>query len=228
MSRFVLIHTLPPLVSVFATLAAELLPGVQPFHVLDEPLLERVRQRGGAADEDAGRLAAHVAEAAAIGAGAVLVTCSTLSPLVPAVRGRVTLPVLAIDEAMIAEAVQLGGRIGVIATAASTLEPTQALLETEARRTGRQITTETLLVAGALPALLAGEGDVHDRLVAAAVLDLAARSDVIVLAQASIARTLAVIPEPARGVPILSSPHLALAQVREILSTAEARRTQSP
>jgi hypothetical protein len=70
----VLVHTVPPLVSVFQTLVAELLPGVRLFHVLDEPMVERVKRRGGLADEDGVRLAQHVEAAAAIGADVVLVT----------------------------------------------------------------------------------------------------------------------------------------------------------
>jgi hypothetical protein len=54
--------------------------------------------------------------------------------------------------------------------------------------------------------------------VARAALDLAARSDVVVLAQASMARTLAAMPENQRPAPILSSPHLALAQVKTTLA----------
>ena len=42
----VFIHTVPPLLPVFAQLGAELLPGVKVFHILDEPLIERVRRRG--------------------------------------------------------------------------------------------------------------------------------------------------------------------------------------
>ena len=53
----VLVHTVPPLVSVFQTLVTELLPGVRLFHILDEPMVERVKRRGGLADEDGVRLA---------------------------------------------------------------------------------------------------------------------------------------------------------------------------
>ena len=50
-------------------------------------------------------------------------------------------------------------------------------------------------------------------------LELAAQVDVVVLAQASMARVLEIIPEEEREVPILSSPHLALAQVHREIST---------
>ena len=73
-NRVVFIHTVPPLVSVFTQLGADLLPGVILYHILDEPLVERVRRRGVLAPEDAERLAIHVKAAAEIGADVVLVT----------------------------------------------------------------------------------------------------------------------------------------------------------
>ncbi|MFN8466509.1 MAG: aspartate/glutamate racemase family protein [Caldilineaceae bacterium] len=213
----VLVHTVPPLIEVFNRLAAELLPGVRLLHVLDEPLLEQVRRRGHLADEDALRLGTHVQEAARIGAAAVLITCSTVSPCVDAVRDQAEVPVLRIDEVMIREAVVQGSYIGVIATNRTTLEPTRQLLQAEGARTGRQIDVELLLVEGALPALLNGDGAAHDRLVRQAILSLAPRVDVVVLAQASIARVMSVLAQDPLGIQVLSSPHLALQQVARLL-----------
>lgn len=215
--QLLLVHTVPPLLEVFSRLTAELLPGVKILHILDEPLLERVRRRRGLASEDTARLATHVAEAAEVGADVVLVTCSTMSPCVDDLVGKTPIPVIKIDEAMIAEAVRLGSRIGVIATNWTTLEPTRALLETEARRTSKTIASELILVEGSLPALLAGDGTTHDRLVREAIVSLAQDCDVVLLAQASMARVLDVIPDDERRVPILSSPHLALAQISALL-----------
>ena len=213
----VLVHTVPPLIEVFNRLAAELLPGVRVLHVLDEPLLEQVRQRGHLADEDALRLGTHVQAAASIGAAAVLVTCSTVSPCVDTVREQAELPVLRIDEVMIRDAVVQGRRIGVIATNRTTLEPTRQLLLAEAARTGTQVEVELVMVEGALPALLNGDGAAHDRLVRLAVLALATRSDVIILAQASIARVMSVLSLDALPIRVLSSPHLALHQAARLL-----------
>jgi aspartate/glutamate racemase len=217
-NHVVFIHTVPPLVSVFTQLGAELLPGVELYHILDEPLVERVRRRGALAPEDTKRLATHVDVAADLGADVVLVTCSTISPCVDAIRAAAQIPVLTIDEAMIAEAVRLGSRIGVVATSRTTLEPTRMLLGAEAQRAGKTIEVDLVFVDEALSALLAGNGETHDRLVKSAVTALAGRSDVVVLAQATMARVLSVIPESALPIPILSSPHLALVQVRDLLT----------
>ncbi len=214
----VLVHTVPPLLAVFDRLAAEILPGVRVLHLLDEPLLERIRRRGCLAEEDGARLHAHVQEAAAIGAAAVLVTCSTLSPCAKVLAAQAALPLLRIDEAMIAQAVRLGRRIGVIATNRTTLEPTRQLLQDAAVQTGLMIDVELCMVDGALPALLAGDGAAHDALVRQAVLDLARRVEVLVLAQASTARVLDVLGGNEPAVPLLSSPHLALRQVAALLA----------
>jgi len=90
----VLVHTVPPLVDAFTQWCAELLPGVRVLHILDEAMLDRIKQRGDRAPEDDERLAEHVALAQAVGAGAVLVTCSTVSLCVDAIRGRFSVPVL--------------------------------------------------------------------------------------------------------------------------------------
>jgi Asp/Glu/hydantoin racemase len=216
--RVVLIHTIPFLIDVFKHLGDNLLPGVWITHILDEPLLEQVRQRGELAAEDSERLLSHVLIAADIGADAVLVTCSTVSPCVDDVRPQVKIPVKKIDEAMIAQAVKVGKRIGVVATAETTLEPTRRLLQEEASRLNKPIEVKMALVEGALPALMRGEGSLHDRLVTEATLELAKSMDVIILAQASMARVLAQISESECQAPVLSSPHLALEQLRPILA----------
>ena len=221
----VLVHTVPMLLPVFTRLCSEMLPRVRIHHILDEPLLERLKQRGRLGPEDGERLLQHAALARQIGAGLVLVTCSSISPAVDGVREQAPVPMLKIDEAMIARAVELGGRIGVVATAPTTLQPTRQALEAEAERRGRRVSVELVLVEGAMSALQAGDGDTHDRLVREAVLALMPRVDGVVLAQASMARVLQVLPQAERSVPVLSSPHLALERVLAILATMVARET---
>jgi Asp/Glu/hydantoin racemase len=213
----VFIHTISPLIGVFDQLAAELLPGVLVKHILDEPLMEGIRQRGVSTSSDSARLWDHIKMAESIRARAVLVTCSTLSPLLDNLRPLTALPLVKIDEAMIAAAVQAGDRLGVLATNPTALASTQMLLEAQARKSGREIACELRLVDGAFSALLNGKTEEHDRLVRQAVLELGSGVDVVVLAQASMARVIAEIPEDERRTPIFSSPHLALKQVRELL-----------
>jgi Asp/Glu/hydantoin racemase len=213
----VLLHTIPGLVGAFTAWCADELPGVRVLHVLDEPMLERIKQRGQDDPADDAHLLDHVGVAQAIGASALLVTCSSVSRAVARVRDRAAIPLFAIDDPMAAEAVRIGGRVSVVATAPTTLEPSRELLEATAERSGRTIEVHLQLVEGALPALLAGDAPLHDRLVVAALREVAPESDVIVLAQATMARVLDALTTDPLAVPVLASPQLALAAVRKAI-----------
>jgi hypothetical protein len=125
--------------------------------------------------------------------------------------------VMKIDDAMIESAVERGNAIGVVATASSTLNPTRQALLKQAEDTGKKIEVKTLLVERALDLLMGGDGEAHDRLVGEAVMRMSGEVDVVVLAQASMARVLDVLPEEERSVPVLSSPHLALKRVDKLV-----------
>ena len=70
--------------------------------------------------------------------------------------------------------------------------------------------------------MLAGDVATHDRLVGARLRELTGSVDVIVLAQASMARVVANLPPEERTIPILSSPELAMARAAEVMA-ANAR-----
>jgi Asp/Glu/hydantoin racemase len=123
-------------------------------------------------------------------------------------------PLVRIDEAMADEAVRIGSRIGVVATLASTLEPTAQLIE----RKGDGITVTAHLCEGAFEALSAGDRDRHDELVREGLRAVLAGNDVVVLAQASMARVVDTLAEDERSVPILSSPRLAMERVAALLA----------
>ena len=74
--KLLFVHTLASLVDVFNRLAGRLLPSVERIHIVDEPLLERVRRRGALAPADSERLRRHVEMAGDIGADAVLAEAS--------------------------------------------------------------------------------------------------------------------------------------------------------
>jgi hypothetical protein len=67
-----------------------------------------------------------------------------------------------------------------------------------------------------MAALQRGDGDTHDRILLAALPDLAAQVELVLLAQASMARLLPRLP--ALPVPVLTSPKLAIEHLREVMS----------
>jgi Asp/Glu/hydantoin racemase len=216
-----LIHTSPVLVPAFNALAKQLLEGVRWFHMVDESLIQETIRAGHLEKSTVRRLANHVESATQAGANVVLVTCSSIGPAVPAARALFDIPILRIDERMAERAVGLGRRIGVIATLPTTLEPTVDVLHETAAQLGASVEVESCLCNGAFEAVLNGDTETHDRSVTRHMLELATSVDVIVLAQASMARVAEQISREAARVPILSSPPLAMAQAREVLESLD-------
>jgi hypothetical protein len=202
-----LLHTVPDLAGRFQRLAADLAPGRALIHVADPTLLADAVERGVTPDltERVGR---HVDHLIGIGVAAVLVTCSSIGECADEVAARREVPVLRVDRPMVREAIDLatrsGGRIVVLATVVSTLEPTRRLVEREAQLAGHRVTVDARVVAGAAAARSAGNVARHDDLVRTAVAEAVEQADVVVLAQASMAD--AVPQSPAADVPVLSSP----------------------
>jgi len=217
MSTLVLIHTVQVLLDEFKRMCSKVIPDVELMHVLDEPLLRIVQKRGKFDKQDVSRMRSHAEAAEKAGADAILVTCSTLSPLVDEVRPSVGIPIVKIDEAMIQAAVEQGNTIGVVATAESTLKPTCDTLFQYAVKYGKSIRTEKKYVEDAIEALINGDGNLHDELVKKAIADLSQRVEIIILAQASMARVLDIMEEENCNVPILSSPYIALRSIRQYL-----------
>jgi Asp/Glu/hydantoin racemase len=212
-----LIHTTPVLIAGFTDLCKELLPGVPIFHIVDESLIKNTIQAGRLEKRTIRRLVNQVESAAEAGADAVLVTCSSIGQAVPVARQLFDFPVFRIDEPMAEKAVRSGKRIGALATLRTTLDPTVKLLEETAGRQGRSCEIVSSLCEGAFEAVCEGDAPTHDRLVREKLLEMLQRVDVVVLAQASMARIIPQIPEGTKTVPILSSPRLALEHVHNML-----------
>lgn len=223
--RLALIHTVGSLPPVFADLARESLPGVETRDIVDEALLGEAIAAGRIPEATAARLGAHVEEALHDGADLVLVTCSSMGPAVDALVAR-GFPVLRVDEALADAAIRSGDRIGVIATLSTTLGPTADLIRRRAAALGRepgQVAIVTELVQGAFAELKAGNLDRHDELVRDGLRRLIPQVDVVVLAQASMARVAATLaPGEAHGRPILSSPRLGVERAAERLGLRPA------
>ena len=126
-------------------------------------------------------------------------------------------PVLRVDQPMADLAVQTGRRVGVIATLPTTLNPTADLVNRRSAVAGRRIELTSQLCEGAFEALMSGDAAKHDKMVAVALKELSQQVDVIVLAQASMARVVDTLAPADRRVPILASPALAIEYLGSVL-----------
>jgi hypothetical protein len=93
------------------------------------------------------------------------------------------------------------------------MEPTCRLIEAKAREAGKDIVIRRELADEAFRQLAQGNGEAHDAILRDALQRLAASEDVIVLAQASMARLLD-SPGLRIDVPVLASPELGLRRVQ--------------
>lgn len=209
-TRIALIHTVTSLVPVFKELFTELIPDADLYHVVDESLLQNTIREGALSPITSRRVVDYIVSAEQAGAEIVLVTCSSIGPVVDLGELVTTIPVLRVDRPMADLAVQMGTKIGVAATLSTTLEPTAALIERRAVVAGKDVQVISKLCEGAFDAVISGDTATHDRIVAAGLRELVEQSDVCVLAQASMARVVQRLSEEDRRIPILSSPRLAV------------------
>ncbi len=215
-----LIHTSATLVPVFQQLCKTKLPNVDTFNIVDDSLVRAIGTRGSLTADIARRVEAYITSAEAGGADHILVTCSSIGPAVEASAPFCAVPVLRVDQPMADAAVAAGRRIGVIATLPTTLNPTSDLVRRRAVLAGREIELTARLVNGAFEALMSGDAATHDALVAAALRELSSQVDVILLAQASMARVVDALPAAEKRVPIFASPPLAIDHLATVLKAS--------
>ncbi|PKP62847.1 MAG: Asp/Glu/hydantoin racemase [Alphaproteobacteria bacterium HGW-Alphaproteobacteria-8] len=205
-----MIHTVASLIPVLDTLAQQHLPGWSAFNMLDESLLRTTISEGRLSQLTMRRLAGLVWSAVDAGANAVVVTCSSLGPAVDAARPLCPVPLFRIDEGMALAAVGIGARIGVLATLSTTLKPTAKLIRRVAVLQGRDCTLTSAVAEGAFEKLARGDVAAHDAMVAQSLRAMALNVDVIVLAQASMARALVGVRDELGTLPVLTSPELGM------------------
>lgn len=161
------------------------------------------------------RLRQDLQSQAMTGADIIVVTCSTLSPAVRGLRKEFNVPIVTIDEAMMKKAVEIGSKIGIVATAKSTIAPSVASLRTAAKEVGKELDIRFLNNEEAYVARTEGNVELHDRLVLEAADQMRDR-EVILLAQASMAHLEQAVAARS-GILTLSSPRLCIASINQIL-----------
>ena len=209
------LHTTPVTIATINELVKRILPDVRIINFLDDSLLTDVIKAEQVTPAVARRIATAVFNLEDAGAELILGACSSIGETLEAVQTFTSVPILRIDRPMAELAVREASRIGVLATVKTTLEPTIRLLEREAKTVGKQLQIETRLCIEAYQALMGGEPQKHDQLLKKAILDLSDQKvELLVLAQASMARIIAELPS--LKLPVLSSPPLALEYIKNI------------
>ncbi len=212
-----LIHTSATLVPVFAELCTKYIPHVKTFNIVDDSLIKNTIACGELTADTSRRVVNYAGSAQDAGADYILFTCSSIGPAVEAAAGLSHVPVLRVDQPMADKAVQSGKKIGVVATLSTTLNPTSDLVRRRALAAGKEIELVPVLCEGAFEALMSGDAATHDQKVGDALKKLSNEVDVILLAQASMARVVDTLAEADKKVPILASPPIAMEYLATVL-----------
>lgn len=203
-------------------LVAEEIPDCRLINIADDCLIQDVIKAGGPTVGVTRRLLSYYHAAEDAGADVILNTCSSIGEVADIGKKCAKVPLVKIDDAMALKGVQMGERVGVIATLPTTLGPTVRLVQRKADEIGKKVVVVEGLAKGAFEALMSGKADEHDALILQTAKDIAAQVDVIVLAQGSMAKMQDKLAE-ATGKPVLSSPKLGVQEVRDILLKGVAK-----
>ena len=190
-------------------------PEVVVVQLIDESLsrdLDRIGHLTSAINERVASLAAFAHRG---GAQAILFSCSAFGTAIEAVQEKLPIPVLKPNQAMLDEALALGGRIKVLATYRPSGPAISHELEALAAQRNLEVETEASYVSGALDALHAGDGDTHDALIAEAAVD-GPQADAVLLAQFSMARARNEVSRRVDSM-VLSSPESAVLALKRMM-----------
>jgi Asp/Glu/hydantoin racemase len=216
MTRIALIHATPAAVDPIKAAFAEVWAEPDLVNLLDDSLSRDRATSAALTDSMYRRFDALGSYAVSLGADAILFTCSAFGPAIERVAGAVDIPVLKPNEAMFAEAIAIGGRIGMLATFEPSIASMREEFEADADRARSNARLECVFVPGAMSALLAGKREQHDTMIADAAAGLSSCT-AIMLAQFSMASAAPTLRQRISAIPVLTSPASAVAALRSQL-----------
>ncbi|WP_223591781.1 aspartate/glutamate racemase family protein [Neobacillus bataviensis] len=214
--KLAIIHTTPVTIEPLKDLAKKIIGDCEIINLVDDSILPQLGQNGGNVQEVAGRWESYAKVAEQLGADCILNACSSIGDLVTYTQPRVSTPIVRIDEAMAEYAVTSAEIIGVAATLETTLKPTLELLKQKAAEKKKTVEFEPILVASAYQKLIANDKEGHDSDLAAALRELAEKVEIVVLAQASMARVVSTFT-PEEQSRFVTSPELGMEAVKRTI-----------
>jgi len=192
---------------------------VRVFNIMDDSLLCESLAHKGATKRVIKRIQFYALAAEAMGADVAMCSCTTVGEATRIARQYTSIPVFNIDEPMARLAVHRGRRLGIVATVLTSPAATKRQLELAAQEAGVTISLQIAVNEKAFSHLQRGEIEKHNELVHREMEKLAAKVDVLVLGQISLAQ----IHHPVR-VPVLQVGHSGLAEARRLLDLVGRKR----
>ena len=211
MSKIALIHTTPVTVDSLKNLIKEKDSEIEIINIVDDSILPELINNQADISLVEERVKYYIKIAAEQGADLIMSACSSIGDVFDRENENYEIPVMRIDSAMAEKAVATAEIIGVAATLETTLKPSIDLIEKKAAARNKKVEIKTALADSAYQKLIEGREAEHDELLAEKLKELAAEVDIVVLAQASMARAVKVLPAEIQD-KFLTSPQLGTAE----------------
>lgn len=216
MKKIAVIHTTPVTIPALKKEILAACGQVEVINLLDDSMLPKINRAGKITPDVSYRLHTLMLMAQTARADAVLCACSSIGGIFEEGRKILSIPALRIDEPM-AERAASFHRIGVAATLQSTIGPTTELIVRKAAELGNEIVVDAKVIDNVGSLLTDGREAEYDRIVGSELKKLAQNNDVVVLAQASMARAAAGFGEEERQ-HLLTSPASGVAALAELIA----------
>ena len=216
MIKIALIHAVQAAMAPVQAAFLELWPEARTTNLLDDSLSSDRESAAQLTPQLSNRIVSLADYASSSGVDGILYTCSAFGAAIEAAARKLTIPVLKPNEAMFNAALDIGGRVGMLATFAPAVASMEEEFHDLAAQRQVEATLETFCVAGARDALVAKDIDKHDRLIAEAAPTLKSCS-VIMLAHFSMATAVRKAAAMA-PMPVLAAPSAAVRALRSRLA----------
>jgi hypothetical protein len=214
--RVGVVHTFLYSVEDFKAQFKKQLPEVEMINIIDDSLLEEALANKGLTPGIISRICDYYQNLEDLGCACCLNQCSSVGEASDVAAKLINIPIVKVDRPMARKAAEIGSRVAVIATAISTVEPSSRLVETEARKLGKNVVVDRCFVEGAYDFLLkTGDKQKHNEMVIDKIHKTALDHDVIVLAQGSMFHLMPLLADV--KVPVLTSLESGVAQIRDVL-----------
>ncbi len=214
--RIALIHALPFSISPIRHAFEEHWPEAELVNLLDDSLSVDLKRSQTLTEEIIGRIVTLGDYAHGIGADGILYTCSAFGKAIDIVKRNLDIPVLKPNEAMFEEALQKGGRIGMLTTFGPSIASMEAEFIEHAAGCNSNTPLTTILVSEAMTMLGDGDAAGHNKALQLAAERHCANFDLIMLAQFSTAQAFSSVSKVVSG-RVLTSPQGAVLKLKNNL-----------
>lgn len=194
MAKIALIHTTPVTVNSLKELIKAYGSEIEIINIVDDSILPELINNEADISLVEERVKYYINTAANQRADLIMSACSSIGDIFDQENQNYKIPVMRIDSAMVEEAVENAEKIGVAATLETTLKPSIELIKKKAAANNKNVEIKTTLADSAYQKLMEGKKGEHDKLLAEKLKELAAEVEIVVLAQASMARAVNSLP----------------------------------